>query len=395
MNKGGTAVQIALLAGAVVVGVLLDRLVFAAVGSSALDERRRPTASSSAAAPADSAAPSASSGLPLASRDSRPDVSSDKSPTAATIASLDSILDQRDPRQRLRDLQEFINNVPSSGYADALKRIRQITSSNERELASRLLVAQWVQTDPDGALQFAAGNRGYEYVAEDVFHHFASNDFDGSMERAKGIPGNELRYRALRGILSFKADTDPRAALQLAQEMGDFRGYEPLASVVYRQWAANDPQAAASAASGDGQADGWRSPIAPVVQTWAQQDPAAAANWSLTLDDARAQERSIAQVMRQWTREDPTAAANWIHSLDPGTSRDAAVAGLAQSLAYRDPQTALSWIGTINDDSTRTRTLQRVSGTVMWRDPQNGAAMLQAAGLPPDQIRTGRRWREP
>jgi hypothetical protein len=275
-----------------------------------------------------------------------------------------------------------------------LKRIRQITSSNERELASRLLVAQWVQTDPDGALQFAAGNRGFEYVAEDVFHHFASNDFDGSMERAKGIPGSELRYRALRGILSFKADTDPRAAIQLAQEMGDFRGFEPLASVVYRQWAANDPQAAALAASGEGQGEGWRSPIAPVVQTWAQQDPAAAANWSLTLDDARAQERSIAQVMRQWTREDPTAAANWIHGLDAGASRDAAVAGLAQALVFRDPQTALSWIGTINDNATRTRTLQRVSGTVMWRDPQNGAAMLQAAGLPPDQIRAGRRWRE-
>jgi hypothetical protein len=99
--------------------------------------------------------------------------------------------------------------------------------------------------------------------------------------------------------------------------------------------------------------------------------------------------------MRQWTREDPTAAANWIHSLDPGASRDSAVAGLAQSLAYRDPQTALSWIGTINDEATRTRTLQRVSNVVMWRDPQNGPAMLQAAGLPPDQIRNTRRWREP
>jgi hypothetical protein len=395
MNKGGTAVQVALIVGAILLGVLLDRVLFAGGGAVRSDSSREAGSTSSGSVAADAPSQSPSS-YPARARDVRLAAPTSE-PVAAdsTATSLDSILEQRDPRQRLRDLQAFIQNVPASGYADALKRIRQITSSNERELASRLLVAQWVQTDPDGALQFAAGNRGYEYVAEDVFHHFASNDFTGSMERAKGIPGNELRYRALRGILSFKADTDPRAAIQLAQELGDFRGYEPLASVVYRQWAANDPQAAASAASGDGQAAGWRSPIAPVVQTWAQQDPAAAANWSLTLGDARAQERSIAQVMRQWTREDPTAAANWIHGLDAGTSRDAAVAGLAQSLVYRDPQTALGWIGTINDDAARTRALQRVSGIVMWRDPQNGAAMLQAAGLPADQIRSGRRWREP
>ncbi|CAN5683405.1 hypothetical protein BH20VER1_BH20VER1_30980 [soil metagenome] len=29
----------------------------------------------------------------------------------------------------------------------------------------------------------------------------------------------------------------------------------------------------------------------------------------------------------------------------------------------------------------------------MWRDPQNGPAMLQEAGLPPDQIRQTRRGR--
>jgi hypothetical protein len=392
MNKQRIVVQVAVLIGAVLLGALLDRLVFVSSWRSSSSDLRTPIPENAASAPADSAPLRSSSKAPAAKRDSR----SDDSPSASggSESTLDVILDQRDSRQRLRALQDFINNLPVSGYADALKRIRQITSSNERELASRLLVAQWGQTDPDGALQFAAGNRGFEYVAEDVFHHFAAKDFDGSMERAKGIPGNELRYRALRGILSFKADTDPRAAIQLAQEMGDFRGFEPLASVVYRQWAANDPQAAALAASGEGQGEGWRSPIAPVVQTWAQQDPAAAANWSLTLNDAQAQERSIAQVMRQWTREDPNAAANWIHSLEAGTSRDAAVAGLAQSLVYRDPQTALSWIGTINNDAARTRTLQRLSGIVMWREPQNGAAMLQAAGLAPDQIRSARRWRE-
>ena len=389
MSKAGTAAQIAIVIGAIAFGMLLGRLIFGP-GNEASNSERVAASNNAAAAGANLPAESSSRAASPGDRVSRPDAgASAASPN--TAGSLDAILAQDDPRQRLRDLQAFIDSVPAAGFADALRRIRQITSSNERLLASRLLVAQWVQTDPDGALQFAAGNAGFEYLAEDVFQSFAAKNFDAAIQRAEAMPGTELRYRALRGIVTFKADTDPQGAIKLAYSLGEFRGNEPLASVVYRQWAATDPKSAALAASQQGQGDGWRSPLVPVVQTWAEQDPVAAANWSITLDNTQAQANSLAQVMRQWTREDPNAAANWIHSLDPGTSRDAAVAGLAQSLVTRDPQTALSWIGTITDDAARNRTLQRISGVVMWRDPQNGAALLQAAGLPPEQIRYNRR----
>jgi hypothetical protein len=388
-NRQPLAIQIGLLIAALFVGVLLDRLIFATNDGSGSQDHA--TATDGGGAPSQSStrsslAPTSASSAAHA----QTDVGSSGS-TSAYTSSLDSILAEHDGRQRLRDLQAFINRIAPNDYGDALKRIQQISNTNERELASRLLVAQWAQNDPDGALQFAAGNHGFEYVAEDVFQQFAAADFEAALSRAKAMPGTELRYRALRGILGFKADLDPRGALQLAQTLGEFHGQEPLTSAVYRQWAASDPQAAAAQAAADGQTGGWRSPVGSVVQTWAAQDPAAAAKWSLSLPDAQAQERSVAQVMRQWAREDPTAAANWIYSLESGASRDAAVAGLAQSIVVQDPSTALSWIGTITDEATRSRTLQRVSGTVMWRDPENGAALLQAAGLPADQIRGNRR----
>lgn len=384
MKSPTIIVQIAVFSGAIVLGVLLDRLALGA-GSSSVKEHRQVAASEKRTAQPGNAASGASS--PSATP-SAGEVRLDTSPAST---SLDSILGQRDQRQRLRETQTFINALASGHYPDALKRIRQITGSNERELASRLLVTQWALNDPDGALQFAASNRGFEYVAEDVFQVFAANDFASAIERAKGMPGNELRYRALRGALGFKADTDPRGALELAQTLGEFRGSEPLTSVVYRQWAATDPQAAALHATAVAEPDeGWRSPVNSVVQTWAGQDPAAAANWALSVADAQAQARSISQVMRRWANADASAAANWIHSLESGAARDAAVAGLAQALVSRDPQTAISWVGTMSDDSTRQSALRRISGSVMWRDPQNGAALLQAAGLPADQIRGNR-----
>ena len=306
--------------------------------------------------------------------------------TNITKASLDTILADHDPRQRSRDLQSYINSLEPGQFAAALKRVRQITTSNERELASRLLVARWVETDPNGALQFAAANRGYEYLADDVFQERAANDFQSALTQAQEMPGNDLRYRALRGILSFKADTDPIGAIQLAQSFGSFPGNEPLTNVLYRQWATNDPQAAAIYATQQGQGTGWRSPINQVVNTWAEHDPVAAANWSLSLADGDAQTRALSQVMRDWGRQDPTSTANWIHGLPAGAQHDTAVAGFAESMVFADPQNALNWIGNIADNGIRQRALQQVSRQVMWRDPENGAALLQAAGLAPNQI---------
>ena len=306
--------------------------------------------------------------------------------SAASKKSLDAILADRDARNRMGNLETFINGLKTQEYADALKRIRRIPNNNDRELASRLLISRWVQGDPDGALQFAAANRGYEYVADAVFQQAAATDVQSALDRAKALPNTDLRYMALRGVLSFMADTDPAGALRLAATLGDYRGNEPLNSVIYRQWATNDPQAAALQAAQENAGGGWLSPVNQVVRTWANQDPAAAANWSLSLNDAEARSRSISEVMRQWTREDAMAAASWINGLPPGSNHDTAIAALATSMAATDPQNAIGWARNIADETARNKALQRISREVMWRDPTNGNAILQAAGVPPNLI---------
>ena len=306
--------------------------------------------------------------------------------SAASAKSLDAILAERDARHRMGSLEAFINGLQPGEYADALKRIRRIPGNNDRELASRLLISRWVQSDPDGALQFAASNRGYEYVADGVFQQAASTDLQSALDRAKALPSADLRYMALRGVVSSLADSDPVGALRLAQTLGDYPGNEPLSSVVYRQWAANDPEAAAFQAAQDNPAGGWRSPVNQVVRTWAAQDPASAANWSLSLSEADARLHSMSQVMRQWTRDDATAAADWTNALPPGTNHDTAIAALATSMAAIDPQSAINWARDIADETARNNALQRISREVMWRDPTNGNAVLQAAGVPPNLI---------
>ena len=319
-----------------------------------------------------------------------PVVRSSAASAAATMArkkSLAAILAELDPLQRTTDLEAFVNGLSSAEFAEALKGIRKIAGNSERELASRLIVARWVQTDPEAALSFATSNRGFEYIAADVFQAEAANDVQSALARAKAIPDGDLRYVALRGVLGFIADTDPAAALSLARSLGDFPGNEPLSSVIYRQWASIDPQSAALQASQDSSGGNfWQSPTSQVARSWATQDPAAAANWAISLSDPQTESRTISQVMRQWTRQDVTAAANWVNSLPPGVSYDSAAAALAFSMAPSDPQGAVAWAENIADTTARANALQRVSREVMGRDPTNGMAILLAAGVPPNLI---------
>jgi hypothetical protein len=384
MMKPLPLLQIALIAGAMVAGICLDRLLLSK-GVAA----RQPTSR------ADLARKHAVAGSPSTSSNATADAALNEKEAGNgsrddSRKSLEAILAVRGPRERTRDLVAFIGSLRAGQFADALKRVHQMSNSNERELATRLLAAQWVQSDPDGALQFAAGNRGFEYLADDVFQQQAAADFESALTRARQIPGNDLRYRALRGVLRFKAETDPAGAILLAQTLGEIRGSEPLANALYRQWAASEPAAAAAHAARGIQGEGWRSPVLQVVNTWAQQDPVAAANWSLSLPDGEPRARALSQVMREWGRDDPTSTANWIYTLPVGPQRDTAVAGLAYAMVSVDAQTALGWIGTMSDEATKQRTLQRVSREVMWREPANGSAMLQAAGLPADRIAPAR-----
>ncbi len=371
-----------MIAAALVVGVLFDRLLLARNGWLSQEAQQKLEVSAAtptiemAAAPESSVTTQARAPLPAHLVE-----------PASAEKSLDAILAKPDARGRTRELQAFIDTLSPSEYGDALKRLRLITSSNERELATRLLIAHWIQSDPDGALQFAASNRGFEYLADDVFQQLAAGDSQAALTKAQAIPGNELRYRALRGVLSVMADTDPAEAIRLAPTLGAFRDHESFGSVLYRQWASRDPQAAALHAAENGEAGGgWGSPVAQVVNTWADKDPAAAANWTLSLPQDERQRWSLAQVTREWGRDDPNSAANWIHALPAGPSRDAAVAGLASSMVSTDPQTALGWIGTMEDETARTRTLERVGREVVRQDPAEGPAMLEAAGLSADQV---------
>ena len=322
---------------------------------------------------------------PLTLEGTSHDPAKPKAPSASR-KTLEEIMKGPSSGERTRELEEYVRNLPSSDIGAALKQLRALPEGTARDLASGLLVAHWIENDPEGALQFAAQNHEFDYITSDVYQQMAASDAQGALARAQAIADPNARYQALRGVLSYMADLDPLGALQLAGTFGNFPNNESLSQMIYRQWSSVDPQAAAAQAAQAADGGGWHSPVSQVLRNWASQDPLAAIAWSIAQSDLSAQARDIGQIVRQWSRDDLNAAAGWVNSLGAGATRDAAAASLAYSLGGSDPAAALGWAQSISDLNQRNDTLQRLTREIMYRNPSNGAAILTAAGIPQNMI---------
>ena len=315
-----------------------------------------------------------------------PSDSSGAKSAATRRKTLEEILNGRNSGTRTSELEDYVKNIALPDIAAALKKLRAMPEGTARDLASGLLVAHWIETDPEGALRFAGENHEFDYIASDVFQQLAGDNAESALARAQSITDPNMRYQALRGVLSYMADQDPLGALRLAGTLGTFPNNESLSQMIFRQWSTTDPQAAAAQAAQVSNEGGWRSPVSQVLRNWASQDPLAAINWSTAQTDPSAQARDISQIVRQWSRDDLNAAANWVNTLSPGDTRDAAASSLAFSLGQSDPAAALGWAQSISNETERNNTLQRLSREIMNRNPGNGAAILQAAGIPQSMI---------
>jgi hypothetical protein len=377
-NRAGIT-QIAIVVSAFVVGTALGHWM------TAKTDQLRPAAVLEAV-PHLTTSPAAKSVVVKSAPANFSEVAASSSTTSSPKKSLDEILKGRNSGNRTKELEEFARSLTGSEFGVALKKLRQMPEGQARDLASGLLVARWIETDPEAALQFASQNHDFDYIASDVFQQMAADNVQSALARAQAITDPNMRYQALRGVLSVMADQDPMGALRLAGTLGSFPNNEPLSQVVYRQWSATDPQAAAAQAAQDPAGSGWRSPVGQVLRTWANQDPLAAIAWSTSQPDNEAQARDIGQIIRQWGRTDLAAAANWVNTVPGGNVRDAAAASLAFSIAATDPSGALGWAQSIADTTQRENAMQRLTREIMYRNPANGAAILQAAGVPQNQI---------
>lgn len=164
----------------------------------------------------------------------------------------------------------------------------------------------------------------------------AATNSEAALAAALKIPDGELHNRALEAVCFGLADTNPAAAVALAQSLhlGDRPG--AMLENLVQQWASADVSAAL---------------------TWARDQPAGQQRDALIARTAMALSRVNAS----------DAAALVANELSPGPTQDEAVVMVVQQWGNQDLVAAAGWVSNFPDTPLRERALEELEGIQNYR----------------------------
>jgi hypothetical protein len=309
------------------------------------------------------------------------------------------------------------------------------------EQAKQAALQRWVEVAPDSAIAWAktAQLQGVEpHEAASVFSMLAAIDPNRALSEARRLTSPMLQRQALQNVLEAVAQTDPRQALRISEDMpGHLRRSAPF--LVFMAWANRDPSGAAASVAEVKDPAMRRQAIGAVVYRWGERDPQSALSWVKGLSEpgirleamrglfgqlgtrspqlalelaAELPRHQQVQMQKElvggWARTDPEAAEKWVLSrtdpveqqqmilsvtnfldwmapdraaamlekLAPGTARDNALQNLIRSWGWSDPAGAREFAATL-PEADRQRLHATVAEALTWRNPDEAIAYLK------------------
>lgn len=193
------------------------------------------------------------------------------------------------------------------------------------------------------------------------------------------------RSRMIRALLSQLADSDPLAAMEIADGIDSLRDSERARVAILQSWGRNDPTAAlawANQALADEPRRTRQSKIDAIYRGYAQTNPGAAFQEAMLLDDDRLKRGILSNVIEiqvenggleaakltidtlsdaelqsslrrqlvdEWASYDPVAAASYVESLGEAASSNLK-SQLVEEWAESDPAAAAAWLSSLDSD---------------------------------------------
>jgi hypothetical protein len=288
------------------------------------------------------------------------------------MARLHDALSISHPTQRDKAITALADGLNGPEIRDALERLDKI-HLRERSRVRRALLARWGELDPEGAIAFAmtvsnASDRAEAVSA--VLGGWIEKDAQAAETWVAALPPGALKTSALRTLVGAVAISNPRHALELAQDIpyesffGVSRdGASEIVHTIFDKWIDDDPVAAADAASKLPAKVEIRNMAMHVIgKRWAEKDLDRALAWveSLQLNMSSAvghQVNALTGVLETWLTKNPNAAVDWMNNFPDGSAKVGLLQTMSFNLAVRNPADAVSLAMAIPSGSARVQAL--------------------------------------
>ena len=272
---------------------------------------------------------------------------------------LAAILDESDMMKHLPRLMLLVERLASSDPASAARLIDEIPRSS-RSMAVNTLVHRWSETDPRAAADWLASKdaqiarQGWSTLAEG----WAEQDLEAASAYADTLTGN-ARTVFLVGLASATARMPTGTTQTWLSRYRNDPVYADLVRGTAGQLAQQDLRAAMSLIE-DLPAAQRLGSYQSVIPMLAMQDPKAAVDVVDQIEDDATRSSLIPMVASMWAQNDAKAALDWASDRPRGQARDSAITQVASVLAWVDPDLAIDAIDEVDDPEVRKATVSRL-----------------------------------
>ncbi len=259
----------------------------------------------------------------------------------------------------------------------------KVTEPAYPEIVWKLLLARWVELNPEGAL---ACERQLDHWAIHGFCYETWLALDYESALAAALREAEPNYRHL---LSEVAKRDPKLALQWVKE-----SIPSEIDELMEIWCRQDLESAVAAAKSlDGHLK--ESALNAVILSIGTQDPDRAFTLAGSLDEPRSQRRAISGILSELINEDPEAAIRHVQMLPKGEMRSMLFGQYVRMKCQTDSEAAWTWAKSLTDANERHQAINLAMERLAGDDQERLFSLIEEVGWEYATRQGRRRVREP
>jgi hypothetical protein len=243
------------------------------------------------------------------------------------------------------------------------------------------MMSTLAKKDPDKVItmleQFPAGDQNN--ALRSIGFYLGQSDPKAALDWANQQPDPQVKSSILPGVISAMSEKDPKGALELAQSLpaGEREG---VIGNVIDTLSESDPKEAVGYAMNLLSNKGGlkNNMISYMAGQWISSDPQGALGWYGSLTDPKLKEQVAGNMISILSQDDAAKAINLLDTMPPGDVQNQAISTIANNWARTDQKAVLDWASQQTDPEVKSRILEGVIRTMSVKDPNSAFQLAQS-----------------
>jgi hypothetical protein len=275
----------------------------------------------------------------------------------------------------------MFDRIASKDPLKAINLLEKIPSENQQNEALRRIGNAWAESDPKAALDWAnqqTDPKVKSEILQGALEGMAQKEPNRALELVQSLSASERQGR-IDNILGILSESNPEGAVGYAMNLPSNKFTNGTISRLAGQWISSDPQGAL------GWFDSLTDPkikeqvAGAMIDNLPKDDLATSLKLLDTMPSGFFQNQALSRIGRNWAQTDQKAALDWANQQTDPEVKTRILGGLIEGMSVKDPNSAFQLVQSLPAGDSRNNIIITYLGSMAQSDPQSAISL--ASGI--------------